>query len=186
MGRKEDFLQYPDLMGVFKIAELIILFLLIGLSFLRAFFVCKGIDKKISSKRKMDQCKVPLSMRLFFACVIAELSTYIYFCVSANHEFLNQFVFPIARGLHLSVWWDLDSWKLGLWKFIIGVFIWSVLDGMLSAIVLHKSNLFVKEKAFILLKSILFNLPFVILFQLLALVLNFDMCLYTTNNLYLK
>lgn len=186
MGRKEDFLKYPDLMNIISIAELIFLFFLIGLSLLRTYFVCKSIVKKTSGKLNPENSKVPLNMRLFFVCVIAELITYTYFSVTANHEFLDQFISPIASGLHLSVWWGLDSWISGLWKFIIGVFIWVVLDGTFSLIVFRNINLLSKEKAFILLKSMVFNIPFVIIYLLYTLVVNHDMCMYTTNSLYLK
>ena len=70
MGRKEDFLKYPDLMNIISIAELIFLFFLIGLSFLRTYFVCKSIVKKTSGKLNPEYSKVPLNMRLFFVCVI--------------------------------------------------------------------------------------------------------------------
>lgn len=168
--------------GFLNICYSVFLVILFCFSFLRTWFFSKKISKKYGSISPIDFERNLLGKRIFFASVISEILTYVFFCVIFEIKYYDYPTNPIINGLSIIVW-DYNNRFEGIVKFLIGILIWIVLSVTVNMILLStlRENVKIKDRIKIGLIASVKNIPFFFVYQVYLV-----FCMWLrTNELYI-
>lgn len=162
----ENITNNAQWIGFLNISYSVFLAILFCFSFLRTWFSGKKIGKKYCSIISIHSERNALGKRIFFASVVSELLTYVFFCVIFEIKYADYPTNPIINGLSIIVW-DYHNRFEGIVKLLIGMLIWVVLNVMFHVILLStlKENVKIKDRVKIGLTASAKNIPFFFVYQ---------------------